>query len=121
MFESKYSKVLTVILVIVIIAILALLGFLGYDMYQKYFIESEASAFVDNFEKEKENENEEQNQVADSNVTNPLDQLGETPGGTGNNVDNSKPTYKGFNMVGTMVIPATIDEIMLLYVKGEKQ
>ena len=107
MFESKYSKVLTVILVIVIIAILALLGFLGYDMYQKYFIESEAAAFVEDFEKEKEEENEEQNQVADSNVTNPLDQLGETPGSTGNNVDNSQPTYKGFNMVGTMVIPAT--------------
>lgn len=107
MFESKYSKVLTVILVIVIIAILALLGFLGYDMYQKYFIESEAAAFVEDFEKEKEKENEEQNEVADSNVTNPLDQLGETPGGTGNNVNNGKPTYKGFNMVGTMVIPAT--------------
>lgn len=109
MFESKYSKVLTVILVIVIIAILALLGFLGYDMYQKYFIESEAAAFVENFEKEKEKEKEdqEQTQVADENVTNPLDKVGETPGSTGNNVDNSQPTYKGFNMVGTMVIPAT--------------
>ena len=109
MFESKYSKVLTVILVIVIIAILALLGFLGYDIYQKYFIESEAAAFVENFEKEKEKEKEdqEQTQVADENVTNPLDKVGETPGSTGNNVDNSQPTYKGFNMVGTMVIPAT--------------
>ena len=110
MFESKYSKVLTIILAIVIIAILALLGFLGYDIYQKYFIESEAAAFVENFEKEKEDENkdnkEEQNQVADENANNPLDQLGKTPG-TGENSGNTKPTYKGFNMVGTMVIPKT--------------
>lgn len=107
MFESKYSKVLTVILVIVIIAILALLGFLGYDIYQKYFIESEAAAFVENFEKEKEKENQEQNQVADGNVTNPLDKVGETPGSSSGNGENGQPTYKGFNMVGTMVIPAT--------------
>ena len=105
MFESKYSKVLTVILVIVIVAILALLGFLGYDIYQKYFIESEAAAFVENFENEKDTE-EEENQVANENVTNPLDQVGETPG-SGGNSGNSQPTYKGFNVVGTMVIPAT--------------
>ena len=60
MFESKYSKVLTVILVIVIIAILGLLGFLGYDLYQRYFLENDALAFVEDYEKNIDNNKEDE-------------------------------------------------------------
>lgn len=115
MFESKYSKFLTVILVVVIVAIFALLGFLGYDMYQKYFIESDAAAFVENTnnntqsntqKEENTTSADDNNTVIDENVTNPIDNITSTGTSTGNG-QASKPTYKGFNVVGTMVIPAT--------------
>ncbi len=108
MFESKYSKLLTIILVIVIVAILGLLGFLGYDWYQKYFLENDALAFVENYTQdvEEENtENENENIVSDENTTNPIDSIEKTntvTGGTGSKI----PTFKGFNVVGTIEIPA---------------
>ncbi|MFR2571461.1 MAG: sortase [Clostridia bacterium] len=104
MFESKYSKVLTVILVIVIIAILGLLGFLGYDWYKKYFLENDAMAFVDNYtEDSTEDKN---NTTDDSNATNPIDSIDKsnTTNGAGSN---TKPQYKGFDVVGTIEIPKT--------------
>ena len=104
MFESKYSKVLTVILIVVIVAILGLLGFLGYDWYQKYFLENEALSFVENYTTDAE-DNTEENTVPDDNTqaTNPIDSIEKTntSGGSGNEM----PTYKGFNVVGTIEIP----------------
>ena len=87
MFESKYSKVLTVILVVVIVAILGLLGFLGYDWYQKYFLENDALAFVENYTEDAEDASDDTNTVSGSST-------------------NEMPTYKGFNVVGTIEIPA---------------
>lgn len=102
MFESKYSKVLTVILVIVIVAIVGLLGFLAYDYYQNYIITKDTSEFVDNFQGDVTDENSEDEQVADSNGTNPLDQIQDANTGSGS----AKRTYKGFGVLGTMEIPA---------------
>ncbi|MCI8444216.1 MAG: sortase [Clostridia bacterium] len=106
MFESKYSKVLTIILVIVIIAIVGLLGFLGYDYYQNYVVTKDASEFVDTFQGEVSDGESEENTVADNNTndTNPFDQIKDT---TGTGGSNTKRTYKGFGMLGTMEIPAT--------------
>ena len=106
MFESKYSKLLTVILVVVIIAILGLLGFLGYDWYQKYFLENDALAFVDNYTEDVNDQNDE-NTVSDDNTTatNPLDSIERTNTVSGSS-GNQMPTYKGFNVVGTIEIPA---------------
>ncbi len=111
MFESKYSKVLTVILVIVIVAILGLLAFLGYDWYQKYFLENDALAFVENYTENTEKDNNEEsteNNENMGNVSNPIDQI-ESSGGssTSSNSSNKLPQYKGFDVVGTMDIPAT--------------
>ena len=109
MFESKYSKVLTVILVIVIVAILGLLAFLGYDWYQKYFLENDALAFVENYEENTEKDNKEENNEENENtgnVSNPIDQI-ESQGSTSSNSGKKLPQYKGFDVVGTMDIPAT--------------
>ena len=115
MFESKYSKILTVILVILIVAILGLLGFLGYDWYQKYYLDTEALAFVENYtegtndETENNAENNTENTTNTNNnttVTNPIDNIDKTNTISGSNTT-SKPTYKGFNVVGAIEIPAT--------------
>lgn len=112
MFESKYSKVLTVILVIVIIAIVGLLGFLAYDYYQNYIITKETSDFVDNFQGDGTSEPiDEETTEGNTNDTNPFDQIKDanTNSGTG-----KKQTYKGFGVLGTMVIPATKFEYPIL-------
>lgn len=102
MFESKYSKVLTVILVIVIIAIVGLLGFLAYDYYQNYMITKDTADFVDEFEGEGTDGEAQENTVADTDGTNPLEQIKDS-----NTATKSKRTYKGFGVLGTMQIPAT--------------
>ena len=107
MFESKYSKVLTVILVIIIIAILGLLAFLGYDLYQKNSLESEAEAFVSEFENTVVEQNNDNTVTSDENTTDPLTQIEQT--NTSTTTENGQPTrpmYKGFGVVGTMNIPS---------------
>ncbi len=106
MFESKYSKVLTVILVVVIVAILGLLGFLGYDWYQKYFLENDALAFVENYTEDAEDASDNTNTTDEnSSATNPIDSIEKTNTVSGTS-GNEMPTYKGFNVVGTIEIPA---------------
>lgn len=114
MFESKYSKVLTVILVIVIVAILGLLAFLGYDWYQKYFLENDALAFVENYEgntqkdnNKEENKGNDENAGNAGNVSNPIDQIESAGSSTSASSSKKLPQYKGFDVVGTMDIPAT--------------
>ena len=115
MFESKYSKVLTVILVVVIIAILGLLGFLGYDWYKNYFLENDALAFVENYTEGTEDENNEETNTTNevSNATNPIDSIEKTNTVSGSST-NEMPTYKGFNVVGTIEIPAINIEYPIL-------
>ena len=115
MFESKYSKVLTSILVIVIVAIVGLLGFLGYQYYKNYMIATDTSDFVENFQGEitegdqvGDSQNTSENNSGDE--TNPFEQLqnnsGSSSGGSGSS-SKTRPTYKGFGVYGTMVIPKT--------------
>lgn len=102
MFESKYSKVLTVILVIVIVAIVGLLGFLAYDYYQNYIITKDTSDFVDNFQGDLTDGEATDDGTSASTGENPFDQIQDaTTGGNGS----SKPTYKGFGVLGTIEIP----------------
>ena len=112
MFESKYSKLLTVILIVVIVAILGLLGFLGYDWYNKYFVENDALAFVENYTNDVDKEAADNNTVSDDNTTetatNPIDSIERTNTVSGSS-GNEMPTYKGFNVVGTIEIPAIKD------------
>lgn len=110
MFESKYSKVLTVILVIVIVAILGLVVFLGYDWYKKYFLENEALEFVENYsentdKQNDENKNNSENDGNKGNASNPIDDI-TSVGNSQSNSSKKLPQYKGFNVVGTIQIPA---------------
>ena len=115
MFESKYSKVLTIILVIVIVAILGLLEFLGYDWYQKYFLENDALAFVENYTEGTDDNTSNETNTTDenSNATNPIDSIERTNTVSGSS-GNEMPTYKGFNVVGTIEIPAINIEYPIL-------
>ena len=110
MFENKYSKVLTIILVIVLFAILGLLGFLAYDMIQKNSVESEAEAFVSEFESgatdSTDSDKEESNSTENENQTNPLDQIEQTTTNGNSGGNSATKTYKGFNVIGTIKIPA---------------
>lgn len=105
MFESKYSKVLTVILVIVIVAIVGLLGFLAYDYYQNYIITKDTSEFVDNFQGDVTDGEATGDGTTASTDENPFDQIQDATTGGGNG-SSTKPTYKGFGVLGTIEIPA---------------
>ena len=109
MFNNKYSKTLTVILVIVIIAIIGLLIFFGIDVYRKYYIEEAAGNVVEEF-KDKVNqvasntmpENTILNDVApnvDLNTLYPEDNSDSNSSGSG-------VTYMGYDVIGTIEIPA---------------
>ena len=54
-----YNKILTGILVVLIVAILGTLGYLGYGYYKKYTLNSDAAAYLDEFDKEVERIQEE--------------------------------------------------------------
>lgn len=111
MFESKYSSVLTVILVIVIVAIIILLGFLGYDLVTKYLIEKEASAFVENFTASTNTTTEDDENIVENTTENSLEDskvdLNDVSASTNTTTSTTTvPQYNGYDMVGTMEIPA---------------
>ncbi len=111
MFNNKYSNVLTVILIIVIIVILALIGFLGYDFYRKYYIDKDAEDFIAQYEEQIRNTTP-QNKVSNENnsVSTVIDPVGEIETNTSNNSGSASvkvPTYKGYNVLGTIEIPKT--------------
>lgn len=112
--ENKYGKFLTVILVIGIISIFVLLGFLGYDWYSKMFLEKEANSFVDDYSqqggnstsgKDEEEPEEEEQQNWDWDLDIPEVEYNENTS-TGS-TSTALPQYKGYDMLGTMEIPAT--------------
>ena len=114
MFNSKYSKTLTVILIIVIILIVGLLIFFGIDVYRKYYIEEAAGNAYEQF----------QNSVANNTITKPLENetvlndvtpdvdvneiyQNTTNSGQNNSSSGSGVTHMGFDVIGTIEIPAT--------------
>jgi len=102
MFDSKYSKFLTGLLIVVILGIVGLLGYLGYDFYNKYFIDKDTKKFMEEYENQIAEENE-QNNDDHTDATNPLDGIETSPNGS----SSKKYTYKGFDVSGTIEIPAT--------------
>ena len=128
MFNSKYSNVLTVILIIVIIVILGLIGLMGYDIYRKYYIDKEAQDYISQYEEQLKNmvtqntivqepeEDTTDNTVIENSIPTviaPVEQNnaitnGNSSSGNSNSSSSSKkPTYKGYNVLGTIEIPKT--------------
>lgn len=106
--EGKYGKVLTVILVIVVIAVLILLGFLGFDVYKKFTTEKTIASIVDEYDNMINSGNTENIEEGNTSIDIPL--LNETPVENSNTTSpgssTSKVTYKGYDVVGKIEIPA---------------
>ena len=115
MFNSKYSKTLTIILIVVIIAIIGLLIYFGIDVYRKFYVEDVAGDAVEDFQNRVTS-----NVIIGGNDGSPIISNDVNPDinindlnlnvtiGDNNTDDNNddKPTYKGFDMIGTIEIPA---------------
>lgn len=116
MFNSKYSNILTIILVIVIIAIVGLIGFLGYDIYRKYRIDKDAETFIEQYENQIGNNTDVIGEYNNNELTNTYIDPGEIIGGgnTSSASGNNKYTYKGFEVLGTIQIPKTGINYMVL-------
>ncbi len=114
MFNSKYSNVLTVLLIIVIIVILGIIAFLGYDIFRKYYIDKEASDFMERYEEQIRNTTLSEGNTTTNEITNIIidpgnDTQNVVSGGnsSGGGKKTSKYTYKGFTVLGTIEIPKT--------------
>ena len=107
MFNSKYSKILTVILVIAIIAIVGILIYVAIDWYRAYTTDVDASDGLEQFDGYINNvitngqTNTENDTIIDPEIDENSVAQNETTGGS----TSTKPTYKGFNMVGKIEIP----------------
>ena len=114
MFNSKYSKTLTVILIIVIIAIVGLLIYFGIDVYRKYYIEEAAGNAYEQFQNDVANKvitKPIENEIILNDVTPDVDENTIYQNTTNNEQSNSNSgsgvTYMGFDVIGTIEIPAT--------------
>lgn len=103
--NSKYSNLLTVLLVIVIIAIVAIIAFLGYRYYKNEQLKNNSEEFVDSFLNDTNiNGNNNNSDSIDDNVFTGVDE-GTNTGST--TASGEKPKYNGYDMIGTIEIPAT--------------
>lgn len=107
MIESKYVKVLTVILVIVVIGVLVLLGFLGYDVYKKATSDRTVAEVMNQFDESIANNTEEENVTVDNTqVTVENIETGSITTGGSSSGTSHVVQYEGYNVVGTIEIPA---------------
>lgn len=109
MLETKYSKFLTILLVIIIVAVIGLVGYLGFNYYRNYSINKDSSNFVSTFAEEV---TEPKKQVGDDSLEG--GSLSENISAAESNSNSGMKTYKGFNVIGTIEIPATGVEYPIL-------
>ena len=116
MFNSKFNTLLTGLLIVSIIAIIFLIGYFGYSILNKHNIEAGAQNAVGDFQNAvKNNVSTPQESVPDGNIvigggdipTPPTD----NQGGSSNA---SKPKYYGYDVIGTLSIPAIKIEYPIL-------
>ena len=101
--SKKYSNFLTILLVVIIIAIVVIIGILGYKYYKTDITKNSSQDFVDTFvdgTTDGESKNDNTNDIKFDGV----DQ-GETSDGT--STSGKKKQYNGFDVAGTIEIPAT--------------
>ena len=105
--NSKYSNFLTVLLVIIILVIIGIIGFLGYKYYKTYVTKNSSEDFVDTFGKD--TSNSEDNKKDDKNQDSDITFDGVEQGDTNNtsSTEGKKKQYNGFDVAGTIEIPAT--------------
>ena len=101
--SKKYSNFLTILLVVIIIAIVVIIGILGYKYYKTYITKNSSQDFVDTFV-DGTTDGESKNDNTNDIQFNGVDQ-GEKSDGT--STSGKKKQYNGFDVAGTIEIPAT--------------
>ena len=120
--NSKYGNLLTVILIVAIIAIIGIVILIGYRIYKAYYIDTGATDAATKFEEvvQQEQNNINNNVVVDNNtitnntveqgnkvdISNGIQSTNTSSGGTSSSQTTNKTKYKGFDVIGTIQIPA---------------
>ena len=107
MFSGKFNGFLTVLLVIAIIAIIGLIGFFGWSVYNKYYLNANASKKAQEFIQDVTAPSEkDSNVIGDGN-------LGEVEGGSSmlnSNGSGKDKTYYGYKVLGVISIPKILNK-----------
>ena len=104
--NKKYSNFLTILLVVIIIAILVIIGVLGYKYYKTYVTKNSSQDFVDNFV-DSSTDGQKNNKNNDSTNDIQYDGIDEGEKTETNTSTGKKKQYNGFDVAGTIEIPAT--------------
>lgn len=111
--NNKYNKVLTILLIVLIVAIVGILIFLGAKYYKDYSKAKETKGVVQQFEDQFNNIGDNQdNNIEDVTPNININEL--ISQGTGNGESSEKVTFKGYDVVGKIRIPATGLETIVL-------
>ena len=104
--NKKYSNFLTILLVVIIIAILVIIGVLGYKYYKTYVTKNSSQDFVDNFV-DSSTDGQKNNKNNDSTNDIQYDGIDEGEKTETDTSTGEKKQYNGFDVAGTIEIPAT--------------
>ena len=104
--NKKYSNFLTILLVVIIIAILVIIGVLGYKYYKTYVTKNSSQDFVDNFV-DSSTDGQKNNKNNDSTNDIQYDGIDEGEKTETDSSTGKKKQYNGFDVAGTIEIPAT--------------
>ena len=104
--NKKYSNFLTILLVVIIIAILVIRGVLGYKYYKTYVTKNSSQDFVDNFV-DSSTDGQKNNKNNDSTNDIQYDGIDEGEKTETDTSTGKKKQYNGFDVAGTIEIPAT--------------
>lgn len=104
--NKKYSNFLTILLVVIIIAILVIIGVLGYKYYKTYVTKNSSQDFVDNFV-DSSTDGQKNNKNNDSTNDIQYDGIDEGKKTETDTSTGKKKQYNGFDVAGTIEIPAT--------------
>lgn len=104
--NKKYSNFLTILLVVIIIAILVIIGVLGYKYYKTYVTRNSSQDFVDNFV-DSSTDGQKNNKNNDSTNDIQYDGIDEGEKTETDTSTGKKKQYNGFDVAGTIEIPAT--------------
>lgn len=97
MFESKYSGFLTALLIIIIIGIIGILGFVGYSLYKKYDTDKVAAEAADTFIEK----------ASDKETSGDGASIDDVSGVSSSSSGSKMKQLNGYNIIGTIEIPAT--------------
>ena len=108
MFESKYSKLLTGLLIAGIIAVIGILAGIGIYITNNAKLKKEQEDSVNHYDKKLNEtiENTTTNTVTANEVTPIIGVENIIVDNNGNSTTDNKEKYKGFNVAGTIEIPA---------------